>query len=270
MDEYSSHRHTPSLSVDEAASTCCYDADTSSNSTDYNSSVHEEVSQAALHRGFGEAAARGAKNSTGFYPVNEDTVFMEHPSSHGLISGSGRVVGPGPDWMLYSNSNSSSSSDSSEPGSSDEYCCGEHTLVNSEDTSSDLDIGILPRATECPLKRNRHMHHRHRLRLYEEEPAVEDDDEEDEDEDDDDCASVSKRFKTKACISTASSTQQNLGADEPQVDVRMIDFAHTTFGHNTAATVSNSNSTIHQGPDYGFLTGLDSLKRLFLEILADG
>lgn len=196
---------------------------------------------------------------------------MEHPSSRSLINGSRRVVGPGPDWMLYSNSNSSSSSSSSDNGSSDEYCCGEHTLVNSEDTSSDLDIGVLPRATECPLKRNRHMHHRQRLRLYEEEPAEEDDDDEDEDDDDDDdCASVSKRFKAKATITTSTNTQPNLGADEPQVDVRMIDFAHTTFGHNTASTVSATNSTIHQGPDCGFLTGLDSLKRLFLEILADG
>ncbi|XP_075237581.1 inositol hexakisphosphate kinase [Lycorma delicatula] len=54
---------------------------------------------------------------------------------------------------------------------------------------------------------------------------------------------------------------------DPQVDVRMIDFAHTTF--STRRGTSSSNTTIHHGPDCGFLTGLDSLKRLLLEILAD-
>jgi hypothetical protein len=48
-----------------------------------------------------------------------------------------------------------------------------------------------------------------------------------------------------------------------RVDVRMIDFAHTTFSSR------RGNSTLHHGPDCGFLTGLDSLKRLLLEILAE-
>ncbi|XP_049777253.1 inositol hexakisphosphate kinase 2-like isoform X1 [Schistocerca cancellata] len=48
-----------------------------------------------------------------------------------------------------------------------------------------------------------------------------------------------------------------------KVDVRVIDFAHTTFGRR-------QGSTVHQGPDCGFLTGLDSLRRLLLEILAEG
>jgi inositol-hexakisphosphate kinase len=50
----------------------------------------------------------------------------------------------------------------------------------------------------------------------------------------------------------------------PRVDVRMIDFAHTTFGASCA-----SNSLVHQGPDNGFITGLDSLRRLLTEILAE-
>ncbi|KAJ8687344.1 hypothetical protein QAD02_023138 [Eretmocerus hayati] len=267
---------------------CCYDADTSSSSADFalgssllhhrhsrhqlddHQELEHEVSRAALHRGFGEAAARGAKDSgsSGFYPVNEETVFMEHPPgigvhhlhiNHTSSSGPRRVVGPGPDWMLFGNSNSnssssSSSSDSSGASSSEEYCCGQHSLVvNSEDTScSDIEMGVLgPGAgimggPECPLKRNRQMHHHHRRRLR----------------------FVSKRFKVKEPLPPA----QELPApdpDDPTVDVRMIDFAHTTFGHN-AANVSASNSTVHQGPDCGFLTGLDSLKRLLLEILAEG
>ncbi|KAF4526592.1 hypothetical protein B566_EDAN006407 [Ephemera danica] len=50
----------------------------------------------------------------------------------------------------------------------------------------------------------------------------------------------------------------------PRVDVRMIDFAHTTFGS------SCSNSLVHLGPDNGFITGIDSLKRLLNEILIEG
>lgn len=53
---------------------------------------------------------------------------------------------------------------------------------------------------------------------------------------------------------------------DPNVDVRMIDFAHTTFSTRRS---NGSNTTVHQGPDCGFLTGLDSLKRLLLEILAE-
>lgn len=57
--------------------------------------------------------------------------------------------------------------------------------------------------------------------------------------------------------------------EEARVDVRMIDFAHTTFVHGSTVAC-NSNSTVHQGPDCGFLTGLDSLRRLLLEILTEG
>lgn len=54
---------------------------------------------------------------------------------------------------------------------------------------------------------------------------------------------------------------------DPQVDVRMIDFAHTTFSSRRGS--ATSNTTVHHGPDCGFLTGLDSLKRLLLEIITD-
>ncbi|XP_054288889.1 inositol hexakisphosphate kinase 1 isoform X2 [Macrosteles quadrilineatus] len=50
---------------------------------------------------------------------------------------------------------------------------------------------------------------------------------------------------------------------DPRVDVRMIDFAHTSFNKRRGST------PIHQGPDCGFLTGLDSLKRLLTEILSE-
>lgn len=245
IDDFSTLRHTPTLRVEEESadlsfmeniahgSDTCYDADTSNNSNDYNIGSHEEVSQATLHRGFGEAAARGAKNASGFYPINEETVFMDPPSN--LVS----TVVQGSqfeDWMLYSSS------------SGDEFCCGQHTADSSEDTSSDLDID-----TECVLKRNRHRQH---LRLYENNEDV---------EHEVGHSSITKRLRVK------NEPKQQSESEDSTVDVRMIDFAHTSFSH-TGSTVgsSNSNCTVHQGPDCGFLTGLDSLKRLLLEILNEG
>ncbi|XP_023289343.1 inositol hexakisphosphate kinase 3 [Orussus abietinus] len=229
------------------ASDACYDADTSNNSIDYNLSVssHEEVSsQAALHRGFGEAAARGANNSTGFYPINEETVFMDPPS--GLME---TVVGrpvrrsypPYVDWTLYSSS------------SGDEYCCpGSHTLVNSEDTSSDLDIGL--GSDKLGFRRHKDRFSGH-LRVSRSSYRLEDEEEEPFERGVD----VPKRLRVV-------NEPEGVPGD-PAVDVRIIDFAHTTFCHGEP---TSSNSTVHQGPDCGFLTGLDSLKRLLLEILQEG
>lgn len=57
------------------------------------------------------------------------------------------------------------------------------------------------------------------------------------------------------------------GADElERVDIRMIDFAHTAYA-GAAAESPLATTTPHHGPDCGFLTGIDSLKRLLSEIL---
>ncbi|KAI5633661.1 inositol polyphosphate kinase domain-containing protein [Phthorimaea operculella] len=53
---------------------------------------------------------------------------------------------------------------------------------------------------------------------------------------------------------------------EERVDIRMIDFAHTACA-SAAAESPLATSTPHHGPDCGFLTGIDSLKRLLTEIL---
>lgn len=53
---------------------------------------------------------------------------------------------------------------------------------------------------------------------------------------------------------------------EERVDIRMIDFAHTAFA-GAAAESPLATATPHHGPDCGFLTGIDSLKRLLTEIL---
>ncbi|XP_033231414.1 uncharacterized protein LOC117182349 isoform X2 [Belonocnema kinseyi] len=250
IEDYSGRHTPPTLRVEDESndvsyveahgSDTCYHADTSNNSADFNlSSSHEEVSEATFHRGFGEAAARGAKTSTGFYPISEETVFMDPPSNL-LNTVVQTTTCPYENWLTYSSSSSNSSS-------GDEYCCGQHTVVHSEDTSSDLEIG-----GECSVKRNKHRHHQP---LYKNEEDLEEELEH---------SSISKRLRVK-------SEQKLNDVHHPMVDVRMIDFAHTTFGHTAGlATASNSNSTVHQGPDCGFLTGLDSLKRLLLEILTEG
>ncbi|XP_022116977.2 inositol hexakisphosphate kinase 3 isoform X1 [Pieris rapae] len=53
---------------------------------------------------------------------------------------------------------------------------------------------------------------------------------------------------------------------EERVDIRMIDFAHTAYA-GAAAESPLATATPHDGPDCGFLTGVDSLKRLLTEIL---
>lgn len=56
-------------------------------------------------------------------------------------------------------------------------------------------------------------------------------------------------------------------------DIRMIDFAHTTFVRKNivdSPLAENTSTTVeHQGPDNGFLRGIESLKRLLNEILND-
>ncbi|XP_038220641.1 inositol hexakisphosphate kinase 3 isoform X2 [Zerene cesonia] len=55
-------------------------------------------------------------------------------------------------------------------------------------------------------------------------------------------------------------------APDERVDIRMIDFAHTAYA-GAAAESPLATATPHDGPDCGFLTGVDSLKRLLTEIL---
>jgi Inositol polyphosphate kinase len=57
----------------------------------------------------------------------------------------------------------------------------------------------------------------------------------------------------------------------PIVDVRIIDFAHTTFSSLNQAEQSPNmpSKKIHHGPDGGFLTGIESLKRILSEIIVE-
>ncbi|XP_057667072.1 uncharacterized protein LOC130900459 isoform X1 [Diorhabda carinulata] len=190
----------------------CYDADTSNSSVDFNS-LHEEVSQDTHHRGFGEAAARGAHSSS-FFPISEETVFLNSSPPSSITPSS-----PLDSWMVYSNSSSS-----------------EYTLPDQSDSSSSNEEVS---DAELPLsKRDCKLQCANRT-----------------EEDDEDLLPVPKRIFVEDSSSISGPVND--------VDVRIIDFAHTSFTRNSDVVAK----TVHEGPDGGFLTGLDSLQRLLSQIL---
>lgn len=198
---------------------CCYDADTSNSSTDFNLS-QDEVSQDSHHRGFGEAAARGAKYGT-FYPISEETVFLDSPPTIPTITTSSPLSIDS--WMMYSNS------------SSDEY--SNLNGISSNDDTSDFEPCLKNSLQFGPLELD--------------------------DEDDELAPTVSHKSSTKRL----RVKERGRSGEMANVDVRMIDFAHTSF---ITTSEESSSGVVHQGPDGGFLTGLDSLKRLLSQILAEG
>jgi hypothetical protein len=225
-----------------------YDMD-ASNSSDFPalSCSQEEVNQASHQRGFGEAAARGAKAASKFYPISEDTMFMDPPASS-------HVSGAVEDWMLYNGD-----------------CSFLQLTESSEEASSNF--------YNMTAKRVR----QHSQCVEEGEDDDDDDDDDDDYEEEPELSLSSKRAKTsmlelraknKAALQAAAKhrlRQRDLprSSSNTQVDIRMIDFANVTFS-NRAGGSAASNVTVHHGPDCGFLTGLDSLKRLLTEILSEG
>lgn len=222
---------------------CCYDADTSNSSLELS---HDEVSQDSHHRGFGEAAARGAKSSS-FYPISEDTMFLDAPQMMPSISTSSPLSVDS--WMMFSNS------------SSDEYSLsGPFNGTSSNDDTSDFELSSV-----CKSKANYNCQSLHFEDL------------ELEDEDDEELTppitrkNITKRLRVKnsAVPKASGSSCRNRSSTPVQVDVRMIDFAHTSFVRKSSSESNTQNGVVHQGPDGGFLQGLDSLKRLLLEILEE-
>lgn len=80
--------------------------------------------------------------------------------------------------------------------------------------------------------------------------------------------STDEEGEKKAPLTNGSHTKAS-----PLVDVRIIDFAHTTFTSNNLTTDASpsmgSGKKVHHGPDGGFLTGIESLKRILSEIIVD-
>jgi Inositol polyphosphate kinase len=74
---------------------------------------------------------------------------------------------------------------------------------------------------------------------------------------------------TVTCTSTTNG-HSNTKIMSPLVDVRIIDFAHTTFKTNEPSPFEDveTKKVSHHGPDGGFLTGILSLKRILTDIMA--
>jgi hypothetical protein len=81
--------------------------------------------------------------------------------------------------------------------------------------------------------------------------------------------------KKKSCDDTATitatSTPNNHKLPSPLVDVRIIDFAHTTFTMKEPSPFEDAEKkkVPHHGPDGGFLTGIASLKQILSDILIE-
>nr|CAD7412989.1 unnamed protein product [Timema poppensis] len=209
-----------------------YDADTS------NSSSHEDTSQDCYPRGFEAATA------SRFCPISEETMFLDPPTPSGtLVTSSPMSVDS---WTNYSDCSCSQLTESSEDASSDFELPGGVKRVRQLSHGEDDGYSEFPSplSLNSSSKRARGKDTSHySLGAYKK--CVE---------------NISAKWEL-----SRRAPRQNDGCGP--VDIRIIDFAHTTFGSSKAGC---SNNTIHHGPDCGFLTGLDSLKRLFLEILAEG
>ncbi|XP_066140215.1 uncharacterized protein Ip6k isoform X1 [Euwallacea fornicatus] len=270
LDPVFSNNFRTSTSKRNVASSCFYDADTSNSSNDFNSSFNstdfsnsavfncsssdfghsadfntfqssDEVSHNSLHKAFGEAAARGARGviKTGnFVPINEETVFLDSPPIPSITNSSPRSVDS---WMAFSNS------------SSDE-CSLSNPNSSSNDESSDSE-SLSPQKIKrsCSLRLSN-------LDL----------DDSTEDEELIPKLATRSNVPKRLCVSekpTLNCRPTTLNPN-PRVDIRIIDFAHTSF--KTKHSFSNiKGNKVHEGPDGGFLTGLDSLSRLLSQILAE-
>lgn len=244
---------------------CGYDADASNDSIDLNfSSSHDDCHSDTLQhahdqtnieqdthlRGFGEAAARGTKPP--FIPISEETFFLDpEPSVPNITTSSPHSVDS---WMNYSSHSSG-----------EDYSCISGRLRNNA-VSSEEDYdnsGLGKPDSKIKIKRNCENVE---FRDHDKAPTQ----------------TQGKRIrgkesKTSTINKISSNNKRRLRRVDSlsgPVDVRMIDFAHTTFVRksegNAFAAIPNASAIIqHHGPDGGFLTGLDSLKRLLSDILVE-
>ena len=73
-------------------------------------------------------------------------------------------------------------------------------------------------------------------------------------------------YKSRSDSTGEESTSDSLSADESSsenslnIEVRMIDFAHSTYSG------FQDDCTIHKGPDDGYLFGLKNLIELFSDV----
>lgn len=226
---------------DSCCGPSCYDADVSNNSADYNLSHDEHdddvctprcttaTTVSSHQRGFAEAAARGAAK-TPFIPISEDTVFLEpeplvsttmstlHPensSPHSMDS-----------WLNYSST------------SSEEYSYSGGPNVDEASIEFERDL-------QKAAKINKRNHEHLDIRACG--GPTDGGTEEDEHSVDEELEPVNsitttttnstKRVKGKEQkmssktppINVSRRSSYNRRSSNSLVDLRMIDFAHTTF-----------------------------------------
>ncbi|KOC64325.1 Inositol hexakisphosphate kinase 1 [Habropoda laboriosa] len=246
MQEEGESRNSSFVEERPHTSEGCYDGDISNSSADYNLSLEEEIRQttSTLCRGFDEATSRGAKNISNFYPTRIMMMMM-------ITACMSRTDNPSSEETVFVESTDSLIDRVFETpryeqwmlyGTSSDEFCFEQSSDNMEDTSSDTDV-----RSDSESKRQRHGSSHRLFHVYGREEKIE--------------GGIAWNGKNNQFLSEKW--------QEARVDVRMIDFAHTSFVHGSTVAC-NSTSMVHQGPDCGFLTGLDSLRRLLLEILTEG
>lgn len=272
---------------------CCYDADASNDSTELNlSSSHEDSDHNHHHqptssvdmstdchqRGYGEAAARGAMVPPPFIPISEETVFLDANTSSNIPGISTSSPLSGDSWMNYSSNSSddyscisdqlhgttvSGNGGDSTDDSSDYDNSGSEKISKNKRTFEQLLIANGTKSSKCDESSSQNLGQTKRQRGK-----------------DKTCGSSPVNVvNNKRRINVAASTLRRNSSVQSGaiVDIRMIDFAHTAFAKRTGGLVSSSSSSSsstssmvqHQGPDNGFLRGLDSLNRLLTEICTE-
>lgn len=204
-----------------------YDADTSNSSIEYNLST-DDTSSDSHGRYFSDHLVQKMNNNLNnpFVPISEETVFLNSPPVNSIITSSPASIDS---WTLYSNSSSS-----------DEYSLSSDHL-NSSSSSNDgpSTIELHSRKKKCKSSK---LENDEYLSL--------------------DSAPCTSHSPSGNALHSPRENVRRFVQSNDSVDVRIIDFAHASFVKKSDVF----SKTVHQGPDGGFLTGLDSLKRLLFQI----
>lgn len=227
-------------------------------------------------RELNESAVRGA-SLTPFVPINEETVFLDADpvTSSGISTMSSPMSCDS--WMNYS-----SNSDDLSVISDRIHAHQQQQQDSSEESSIEFDSSVSQSTPKT--KRNFNLVTEYVLAINKDavSAGAEPDDHENS-------VSQSKRLRSQtgrtahtiSTLPSASATvtgsskrkalHRNSSLSSAICDIRMIDFAHTTFVRKTDQMSDYSNPTTvqHQGPDNGFLRGIESVRRLLTEIVND-
>lgn len=228
------------------------------------------------HRDPGESAVRGASIAP-FVPINEETVFLDADpvTSSGISTMSSPMSCDS--WMNYS----SNSSDDLSAISDRMHAHQQQHPDSSEESSLEFDTTVAQSTPKS--KRNFNLISEYALTATQDASSSTSATNEHSN-----CVSQSKRLRGKSLpnqttMSTATSSSgsikrkallhRNSSLSGAICDIRMIDFAHTTFVRKndqaSGGGYSNSTNVQHQGPDNGFLRGIESLRRLLTDIAND-